>query len=364
MHNHAPRRSAALTCSSDRAEENRLRRHFQVSSWANDQRVVAPEFHDCLPQPAMDGFRDVQSHRDRASSGNQWNSRVVGKFLTDRFAVTNQQTEDCRIGTRFATNAFGNLCDRNRSQRSFFRRFPNGRVATNCSEGGIPGPDRHRKIKRGDYGDESERMPLLHQTMVFSLRLNRQAVKHARLADGEIADVDHLLNFAFTFGNDLAGLESDELTKLMFQLAERISETANSIATDRAGRSSPFFERFLRTRDRGLVILVGGGANTCQPPAIDRRDLVDLRATAAAGPITGENTGVFLSNPKLFQRRCHRWIGRSANASAARTDVKQMRLRRLKLASRHSLLDPPFEFIFVSGNIAESNPSLRPQLPR
>ena len=138
-------------------------------------------------------------------------------------------------------------------------------------------------------------MPLLHQTMVFSLRLNRQAVKHARLADGEIADVDHLLNFAFTFGNDLAGLESDELTKLMFQLAQRISEAANSIATDRAGRSSPFFERFLRTRDRCLVILVRGGANTCQPPAIDRRDLVNFCATAAAGPITGENTGVFLA---------------------------------------------------------------------
>src|SRR5207237_8436469 len=46
----------------------------------------------------------------------------------------------------------------------------------------------------------------------------------------------YLLNFAFTFGNDLAGLESDELTKLMFQLAQRISEAANSIATDRAGR--------------------------------------------------------------------------------------------------------------------------------
>src|SRR5213075_2176208 len=55
---------------------------------------------------------------------------------------------------------------------------------------------------RAAFQDESERMPLLHQTMVFSLRLNRQAVKHARLADGEIADVDHLLNFAFTFGND------------------------------------------------------------------------------------------------------------------------------------------------------------------
>src|SRR5436190_419666 len=149
-------------------------------------------------------------------------------------------------------------------------------------------------------------MPLLHQTMVFSLRLNRQAVKHARLADGEIADVDHLLNFAFTFGNDLAGLESDELTKLMFQLAQRISETANGVAADGARCSSPFFERFLRARDGCLVIVLGSGANAGQPPAINRRDLVDL--CPAAAPFAVEDSCVVLAEREFLEDRLHRYF--------------------------------------------------------
>src|SRR6266446_4220183 len=52
-------------------------------------------------------------------------------------------------------------------------------------------PISKRKIERRDYGDEPKGMPLLHQTMARPFRLNRQTVKHARLADGEIADVDH-----------------------------------------------------------------------------------------------------------------------------------------------------------------------------
>src|SRR6202040_640642 len=149
-----------------------------------------------------------------------------------------------------------------------------------------------------DYGNESERVPLLHQTMVRPLGLNRQAVKHARLTDGEITDVNHLLHFACAFGDDFSSLESDELSKLMFQFAERVAETANGVAADWSGCSSPFFERFLRSRNRRLVILVRSGADAGQPTAINRRDLVDLRA--APTPVTGENTCVFLCDPKFF----------------------------------------------------------------
>src|SRR5205823_9196715 len=99
-------------------------------------------------------------------------------------------------------------------------------------------------------------MPLLHQTMVFSLRLNRQAVKHARLADGEIADIDHLLHFAFAFSDDLAGLEGDELAELVFRFAQRIAKPAYRVAAHRSRRRAPFQKSFLRARNR-LVIIVG-----------------------------------------------------------------------------------------------------------
>ena len=81
---------------------------------------------------------------------------------------------------------------------------------------------------------------MFHQTVVPSLRLNSKTVEHARLPDGEVADVDHLLHFTFTFGQNFARLEGDELTKLVFELAKGISQTPDGIAADRSGCDSPF----------------------------------------------------------------------------------------------------------------------------
>ena len=83
-------------------------------------------------------------------------------------------------------------------------------------------------------------MPLLHQTVTWPFRLYRQAVKHARLTDREIADVDHLLYFAFAFGDDLSGLQGHELAELVFQVAQCIAEATNSLAADGARRCAPF----------------------------------------------------------------------------------------------------------------------------
>ena len=179
MHDHAPRRSTTLPGRSNRAEENRLRRHFQVGSWANDQRIVAAEFHDRLAEPAMNRFRHVQAHRDRAGGGDQRNPAVIGQFLANGFAVADQQTEYRGVGAGFTTNTFSNFCYCNRGQRSFLGRFPNCRIAADRCERRVPGPHRDRKIKCRDHSNESERMPLLHQTMVRPFGLDRQTVKHA-----------------------------------------------------------------------------------------------------------------------------------------------------------------------------------------
>ncbi len=50
-------------------------------------------------------------------------------------------------------------------------------------------------------------MPGLHHAMARALRGDGQAVELARQADGEVADVDHLLHFAKALGDDLAGLQ-------------------------------------------------------------------------------------------------------------------------------------------------------------
>src|SRR4029077_1501602 len=146
---------------------------------------------------------------------------------------------------------------------------------------GVPRPDCDWKIERGDHSNNTERMPLLHQTVIFSLRLDRQAIKHARLTDCEIADVDHLLHFAFPLRDDLSSLECYELPELMFRFPERVAETANGLAADRPGRITPFQKRFLRTGDGRFVIVVGRRVHARQFASIDRGDLVDLAASAA-----------------------------------------------------------------------------------
>jgi hypothetical protein len=76
--------------------------------------------------------------------------------------------------------------------------------------------------------------------MTWPFRLNGQAVKHARLTNSQIADVDHLLHFAFAFGDDFPGLERHELAELVFQFTQRVAKATNSLAADRSRRCAPF----------------------------------------------------------------------------------------------------------------------------
>src|SRR5256884_8984171 len=111
--------------------------------------------------------------------------------------------------------------------------------------------------------------------------LDGQPVKHARLADREIADINHLLHFAFTFRDDFSSLEGDKLTELVFQVAQCVAKTANSVAAHRTRSRTPFQERFLSTRNRLVVIIIRCGTHTCDSPPINRRNLVDLRSATA-----------------------------------------------------------------------------------
>ncbi len=56
-------------------------------------------------------------------------------------------------------------------------------------------------------------MPGFHHPVLGTLGCDRQAVELARQADCEIADVDHFLDFAKTFGCDLADFDRHEATE-------------------------------------------------------------------------------------------------------------------------------------------------------
>ena len=97
-------------------------------------------------------------------------------------------------------------------------------------------------------------MPLLVHAMARALRMHRQAVQHAALADREVGDVDHLLHFAVALGLDLAHLERDQRTERVLVLAQRFAAQANRFAALRRRRRAPGRERFLRARDDRFVI--------------------------------------------------------------------------------------------------------------
>src|SRR5205823_8103694 len=162
----------------------------------------------------MDRLRNVQAHLHGAGGRDQWNATISRQFLTNGFAVAHEQSKNRRIRAGLATNALGNFRHGNCSKRRFFRSLPNCGVAADRGQGCVPGPDRDWKMESVDYRDNTERMPLLHQTVTGPFRLNRQAIKHSRLTNSEVADVDHLLHFAFAFGNNFPSLERDELTEL------------------------------------------------------------------------------------------------------------------------------------------------------
>ncbi len=97
-----------------------------------------------------------------------------------------------------------------RGERSFFAGLPDDGVAADEGEGGVPAPDGDGEVEGGDDADDAEGVPGLHHAVFGALGWDGEAGELAREAGCEGADVDHLLDFAVAFGEELAGLDGDE----------------------------------------------------------------------------------------------------------------------------------------------------------
>ena len=72
------------------------------------------------------------------------------------------------------------------------------------------------KIESGNDRARPQRMPGLGHAMARTLGGDGETVQLAREADGEVADVDHLLHFAEALGDDLADLERHQRPQGLF----------------------------------------------------------------------------------------------------------------------------------------------------
>jgi hypothetical protein len=87
--------------------------------------------------------------------------------------------------------------------------------------------------------------------------------------DSEIADVDHLLDFAEAFGFDLANLERHQPPQGCFFRAQRLAEPADQLAAARPGNVAPDPEGGLGAADLGPGVLGFHDPTDARP--VDRR---------------------------------------------------------------------------------------------
>ena len=135
-----------------------------------------------------------------------------------------------------------------RGQQGLLRRLPDHGVTADQGERGVPRPHRHREVEGADHADHAERVPLLHHPVAGALGGDGEAEQLPRLADGEVADVDHLLHLAQALGADLARLDRHQRAEVLLVLAQQVAEHAHQLAADRAGDQAPGRERVGRPR--------------------------------------------------------------------------------------------------------------------
>ena len=145
MHEHAPRRRAALAGRADRAEHDGGHREFQIRGLIDDDRVVAAELEQRLAEPARDALGDVAADRRRAGERHQRHAPVVDE--TRRRARCRASMNSWKIG--------GSSCSRITLLQMcwtaiavsgvFGDGFHTRRIAADRREERIPGPDRDRE---------------------------------------------------------------------------------------------------------------------------------------------------------------------------------------------------------------------------
>ena len=282
MDDQAAHRRAALAGGAHRAERDGAQRQVEIGRRRDDRGVVAAEFEDAAGKAARQPLADDPPHAGRAGRREDRHALVVDQRLANR-AAANQHGQQVvrRVGAEPGRRATVERLDRQRRQRRLLRRFPHHRVAANEGQRGVPRPHGDREVERRNDADDASRPPGFNELVIGALGLDREAVELTRQADGEVADVDHLLHFAETFRLDLADLDRHQPTEFGFGGAQFLGEQADKFAPARRRDAAPFEEGGVAAADRRFRIRHGRFVEPRQRPAVDRRMDDELRALEA-----------------------------------------------------------------------------------
>ncbi len=264
----AAQAGAALPGGADGREGDAADGEVEVGARRDDRRVVAAELEDQAPEAAGDDGSDGAPHPRRPGRRDDGDVGVGGERGADVGSALQHLVEAARRAD-LGGGALQQGIAGERRQRRLVGGLPQHRVAGDEGEGGVPRPHRDREVERRDHGARAHRVPGLHQPVARPLAGDRQPVQLAREADGEVADVDHLLDLAETLGADLAGLDRHQLAELGLVLAQQLAETADEAAAHGRRGGSPLGERLDGGRHGGVD--VGGRTGGAERAAGDRR---------------------------------------------------------------------------------------------
>jgi hypothetical protein len=117
-----------------------------------------------------------------------------------------------------------------------------------------------------------------------------EAVELAGQSDSEVADVDHLLHFAFAFSEDLASFECDEAPQVVLGITQGVAELAEDLAAFGGGDKLPFLEGYLGAAGGAFEFFLTGGADGGEDATVNGRKA--RQRLAAAQPLAAEDAGV------------------------------------------------------------------------
>ncbi len=143
-------------------------------------------------------------------------------------------------------------------ERGLFGGLPDDGVAADEGESGVPAPDGDGEVEGGDDAGNAEGVPLLHHAMVGALGGDGEAADGAGEAGCVDADVDHLLDFAAAFGEDLTGLDGDQAAEGVEVGAELFAEEANELSAAGHGDLAPVEKGLVGAGDGGVGVWGGG----------------------------------------------------------------------------------------------------------
>ncbi|MNF42980.1 hypothetical protein D3C84_240500 [compost metagenome] len=271
MGDQATQGGAALTGGADGAEQNRANGHVQIGAWAEDHRVVAAQFEDAAGETRGDFRRHFTAHAGAAGGADQRDTRIIDQGFAGIATANNHLAQVRWCIAEVLQHAIEQRLASQCGQWRLFRRFPDHRVAADQRQRGVPGPDRHREVERTDHPDNAQRMPGFAHVVARTLGGDGQAVQLTGQADGEVADVDHFLNFTQAFLGDLAGLPGHQLAEVGLVFPQDVTQLPHQLATARCRNLAPQFERMICATDVLLDFSSAFPVHGSNRAAIDRR---------------------------------------------------------------------------------------------